>query len=467
MMSDEIAPATSGAPAHRWKTYITYKDSGAEWLGEVPEHWDVKKLKYLVSSDANSFVDGPFGSDLKNEEYKDDGVPLIQLNNIIPGKHVLKNTKYISEEKAQDLSRHVILPGQIVIAKMAEPVARASCVNSVYSKYVIVADCVKFNPNDELAHIPFLVYSINSSHVRYKAELLSTGTTRLRINLGSIKNLSLLFPPIPEQRTIAAFLDRKTDHIDTLISKKERFITLFQEKRAALISHTVTKGLDPDVPMKDSGVEWLGEIPAHWIVTLLKRAFYVQLGKMLQSTQTSEEDTLEPYLRAANIFWNGVDISDVKKMWFSPYEKDHYLLRNDDLLISEGGDVGRSALWKGDIEYCYIQNAINRVRSREINSTQFLYYWIYVLKFNGYIDMLCNKATIAHFTAEKVEKIHIILPPSTEQRSIFAFLDCETAKLDDLTAKIQEAIEKLQEYRTALISAAVTGKIDVRNENRN
>lgn len=207
--------------------------------------------------------------------------------------------------------------------------------------------------------------------------------TQLNLNTDTIGDIQIPVPSPSEQRAIASFLDRKTAHIDILISKKERLITLLQEKRAALISHTVTKGLEPDVPMKDSGVEWLGEIPAHWIVTLLKRAFDVQLGKMLQSTQTSEDDTLEPYLRVANIFWNGVDITDVKEMWFSPYEKDHYLLRNDDLLISEGGDVGRSAIWKGDIEHCYIQNAINRVRSREMNSTQFLYYWIYGIHFKS------------------------------------------------------------------------------------
>ena len=211
---------------------------------------------------------------------------------------------------------------------------------------------------------------------------------------------------------------------------------------------------------KDSGVEWLGKIPVDWEVTLLKRAFDVQLGKMLQPTQRNKEDTLEPYLRAANIFWNGVDITDVKEMWFSPYEKDHYFLKKDDLLISEGGDVGRSAIWKGEIEHCYIQNAINRVRSREINSTQFLYYWIYVLKFNGYIDMLCNKATIPHFTAEKVESVYIILPPLSEQQAITSFLDRKTARIDTLISKKQHLITLLQEKRAALISHTVTKGLD-------
>jgi type I restriction enzyme S subunit len=461
MMGVEFDPGASGAPVCRWKTYPDYKDSGVEWLGEIPAHWDVNKFKRVAF-----YQEGP---GLRNWQFTDNGIRVICVTNITEnGIDFSRYSKFISfDEYIQTYKHFTVEKGDILLSSSGNSWGKVA-EYSVDEKAILNTSTIRINENE--SHIIdrlFLKCILKVDNLREQLSILMTGSCQPNFGPSHLAKTVVPVPPLPEQRSIASFLDRKTAHIDILISKKERLITLLQEKRAALISHTVTKGLDPDVPMKDSGVEWLGEIPAHWIVTLLKRAFYVQLGKMLQSTQTSEEDTLEPYLRAANIFWNGVDISDVKKMWFSPYEKDHYLLRNDDLLISEGGDVGRSALWKGDIEYCYIQNAINRVRSREINSTQFLYYWIYVLKFNGYIDMLCNKATIAHFTAEKVEKIHIILPPSTEQRSIFAFLDCETAKLDDLTAKIQEAIEKLQEYRTALISAAITGKIDVRNENRN
>ena len=211
---------------------------------------------------------------------------------------------------------------------------------------------------------------------------------------------------------------------------------------------------------KDSGVEWLGEIPVEWEVVFLKRFFNVQLGKMLQSELSTSEDTLEPYLRAANIFWTGVDLSDVRQMWFSPQEQKQYALAKGDLLISEGGDVGRSCLWNGELEHCYIQNAINRVRARGQDLTRFLYYWMYVLKHSGHIDMLCNKATIAHFTAEKVERLEVILPLLPEQRAIATFLDRETARTDALVAKKERLIELLQEKRAALISHAVTKGLD-------
>jgi type I restriction enzyme S subunit len=137
---------------------------------------------------------------------------------------------------------------------------------------------------------------------------------------------------------------------------------------------------------------------------------------------------------------------------------------NGDLLVSEGGDVGRSSIWYGELENCYIQNAINRVRSKGTSSTFYLYYWLYFLKNAGFIDILCNKATIAHYTAVKLANTPVVLPPLEEARQIISFLDRETARIDRLIREIEGSIALLQRQRTALISAAVTGKIDVREQ---
>ena len=203
---------------------------------------------------------------------------------------------------------------------------------------------------------------------------------------------------------------------------------------------------------KESDVEWLGQIPAHWDTLPIKRRFDVQLGKMLQPEPRSLKDELVPYIRAANITWNGVDTADLKEMWFSPEDRKRHELRDLDLLVSEGGDVGRSALWKNQVTDCYIQNAVNRVRSRSPDLTHFLYYWIHALKHGGFIDMLCSKATISHFTAEKVREVPVVLPPVDEQSTIAWFLDRETAKIDALVAKKERLIELLHEKRTALHS---------------
>jgi type I restriction enzyme, S subunit len=207
---------------------------------------------------------------------------------------------------------------------------------------------------------------------------------------------------------------------------------------------------------KTSGVEWLGEVPEHWDVTALKHGYVVTLGKMLQPEAVSEGDMLLPYLRAANIRWSGVDGSDIKTMWFSARDRDHLRLKFGDLLVSEGGDVGRSALWKGEVDECYFQNSVNRVRPSNGNLTSFLRYWMSTMKDKGFIDVLCNKSTIAHFTAEKVGAVPVPLPPADEQHAIVSFLDHETAKIDALIAEQRRLIELLQEKRQAVISHAVT-----------
>lgn len=207
---------------------------------------------------------------------------------------------------------------------------------------------------------------------------------------------------------------------------------------------------------KDSGVEWLGEVPGHWDVAPLKRGYEVVLGKMLQNDASSQDDELVPYLRAANIKWNGVDISDIKQMWVSPRDIKQLALAAGDLLISEGGDVGRSAIWKNELEACYFQNSVNRIRSKEGNSTRFLYYWISAIKDIGFIDIICNKSTIAHFTAEKVAGVPVPFPPREEQQTIAAFLDRETGKIDALIAEQRRLVELLAEKRQAVISHAVT-----------
>jgi len=211
---------------------------------------------------------------------------------------------------------------------------------------------------------------------------------------------------------------------------------------------------------KYSGVEWLGVVPDHWAVTLLKRGYEVVLGKMLQPEARRDDDEFLPYLRAANIQLSGVDTVDVKRMWFCAEEKKSLLLRRGDLLVSEGGDVGRSAIWDFDDEECYFQNSINRIRSIGGNNTRFLYFWMMAIKKNGYIDVLCNKSTIAHFTAEKVAAVPLPIPTKTEQTQIARFLDHETVRIDALIEEQQRLIELLKEKRKAVISHAVTKGLD-------
>ncbi len=207
---------------------------------------------------------------------------------------------------------------------------------------------------------------------------------------------------------------------------------------------------------KDSGVEWLGDVPTHWFSTKIKYGYDITLGKMLQKEAKSSEDRLRPYLKAVNIQSHGVSLEQVGKMWFSPSDLRSLKLIDGDVLISEGGDVGRSAIWRNELPDCYIQNAINRARPKMNRSSRFLFYWLNMLKSSEYIDILCNKATIAHYTAEKVENSPLYIPSDEEAEKIANFLDHETAKIDTLIEKQQQLIKLLKEKRQAVISHAVT-----------
>lgn len=197
-------------------------------------------------------------------------------------------------------------------------------------------------------------------------------------------------------------------------------------------------------------------IPTLWPERILKRDFEVVLGKMLQPEQEKSDETEEPYLRSANVQWEGVDVSDIKTMWFSPRGKRELLLRPGDLVVNEGGDVGRCATWNGELEACYFQNAINRVRPRRKASARFLYYWLYNIKHAGFIDAIVGRTTIAHLTAEKLEGVPWPDVPPAEQQHIAAYLDMSCTAIDAAVATKRRQLETLDELRNSIISRAVT-----------
>jgi type I restriction enzyme S subunit len=302
--------------------------------------------------------------------------------------------------------------------------------------------------------------------MRAEFERFRTGSTHKTIYMPDIKALQIVLPPsVPMQRAIADFLDKKTAAIDALIAKKERLIGLLQEKRQALITQAVTKGLDPTVPMKDSGFEWIGEMRAHWPCAPLYAHFDVQLGKMLDAKRDVGRE-LYPYLRNANVSWDGVDIGDVKEMSLDDADRVKYRLRAGDLLVCEGGAnaqvVGKSAIWSGEIEECYYQKALHRVRPRaSTTSSKYLWYALWAAWGRGLFAAEASPTTVLHLTAEMLRAHRFPFPPPDEQREIVERLDASLMHIGKIVIAASEVVRRLREYRQALITAAVTGKLDI------
>ncbi len=208
--------------------------------------------------------------------------------------------------------------------------------------------------------------------------------------------------------------------------------------------------------MKDSGIEWIGEIPEEWEISKVSYFYKISLGKMLQPNAKEESDTLENYLCALNVFWNKITTDNIKQMWFAKSEKKQYELTAGDLIVTEGGDVAAACIWEGEVNPCYIQNAVYRVRSLPGFLNKYLYYHLFVAKTTGYIDMLCNKATIAHFTKDKFSNLPFIVLPLDEQKKIVEYLDEKCSAIDQIVASKQKQNEQLAEYRQSLITEAVT-----------
>jgi type I restriction enzyme S subunit len=270
-------------------------------------------------------------------------------------------------------------------------------------------------------------------------QLQKRGAAQPGLNSGFSDIVMLSVPPFQEQQAIATFLDRETSRIDALVEKKQQFIELLEERRSALISHAVTKGLDPDVPMKDSGVEWIGEIPEHWDFKKLSYMASLKSGENITSTE------FEKYGEYPVFGGNGL------RGYFSKYTHEgEYVI------------IGRQGALCGNINYtkgkCWVSEHAIVVNP----TTKFVTFWMGELLKAMNLNRYSISAAQPGISVENIKKLKIPVPPLQEQQAIANYLDRETSQIDNLIEKTKQSIEYLKEYRTALISSAVTGKIDVR-----
>jgi type I restriction enzyme S subunit len=207
---------------------------------------------------------------------------------------------------------------------------------------------------------------------------------------------------------------------------------------------------------KPSGIEWVRDIPSDWEVGRIKYCYDIVLGKMLQPIQERNTDKEMYYMCSVNVTWDGINLSTLKQMWFTPSEVKMYLLQKGDLLVTEGGDIAIACIWNDELQECCIQNALHLIRSNGKHLNKFLYYWLYFLKHTGYIDLICNKATIAHFTKEKFGESPVCVVSLKEQKAIATFLDTQCGKIDNIITDLEQQIEILKQYKTSLITETVT-----------
>ena len=347
------------------------------------------------------------------------------------------------------LAKSRVRDGDVIVSTVRTYLRAIAPINDPDENLIVSTGFAVIRPKGEV-NSNFAAYALRAPYFVEAVVARSVGVSYPAVNASEIGGLSIAIPQDSEQKAIAAFLGRETERINALMEKKQRQIELLQEKRTALISYAVTKGLDPSVPMKDSGIDWLGMIPAHWSKAPVYARYHVKLGKMLDAKRITG-NSLAPYVRNVDVQWDQISVLDLNEMDFSDDDKDRYRLEYGDLLVCEGGEIGRTAIWRGELEECYYQKAIHRLRPKNnSDNSRYFYYIMFAAAKSGHFIATGNPNTIDHLTAEKLRTHRFPFPPRDEQDNIVTFLEKETAHTDALIAKIQESLDRLKEYRTAL-----------------
>ena len=432
-----------------------YKDSGIEWIGKIPESWEVKRLKNLCTSDTSLIVDGDW---IESPDISDEGIRYYTTGNIGDGVFKRQGNGFITESTFQTLNCTPVYPGDLVFSRLNSPIGRSCIIPDDYPICVVAVDNVIVRLDSKYDK-RFIMYISMCPGYQETNMLIARGTTMQRMSRTQLQNVDMPIPLLSEQQRIADYLDEKCGEIDSLIALQEQMIEKLKAYKQSVITEAVTKGLDPNAKLAPSGIDWIGVIPEGWNITVLRRFANIILGKMLQPNARSENDSIEQYICAKDVHFEGIDTSDLKKMYFNKTEKEIYQVQKGDLLVVEGGaGAAGSCVLKTDLPNTYIQNSIMIVRPKQGIDIRYIHYFEFSLVKKGYVDYVCNKATIPHFTKDKLSSMPIPLPPLSEQQAIASYLDEKCADIDRLITLKQRKIEKLKDYKKSVIYEAVTGK---------
>jgi len=432
-----------------------------EWLCHVPEHWGVWKLSHLTNKIGSGKTPSG-GADV----YQTMGVIFIRSQNVYDDGLRLDDVVYIDSSIDEEMAWSRVQPNDILLNITGASLGRTCIVPKDFSASNVNQHvCIIRMRKTE--HASFVSLYLKGNVAKSLYEYVQTGSAREGLNFEQIAALPVPLPPFSEQGAIAAFLDRETGRIDSLITKKKRLVELLREKRAAMISRAVTKGLDPSVKMKPSGVEWLGHVPELWKVKRLKTSAHYVVSNV---DKVPNENELPVRLcNYTDVYYNEYITPKMELMetTATAQEIKKFKLQKEDVVITkdseEWSDIAVPALVKETAAnlVCGYHLAIIRPKPN-ILSGQFLHRLFHASEINHQLQVAATGVTRYGLPKSAIGEAIIPLPPLSEQEAIAAYLDRETGKIDSLIQKIETAVEKLKEYRTALISAAVTGKIDVR-----
>ncbi|WP_288776460.1 restriction endonuclease subunit S [uncultured Bacteroides sp.] len=420
------------------KRYEKYKDSGIAWIGEIPEHWEVIKMRFLCS-----FKTGD--KDTINKE--DDG----------------KYPFYVRSPKIERINTFTYDGEAVLMA--GDGVGAGKVIHYVNGKFDYHQRVYNFHKIKKVQ--PYLLYLFLQSFFSYKIEEGGAKNTVDSVRLPMIKDFPIVIPTSIEQEQIVKYLDWKCGEIDRIVEVRERQIKLLGELRTSVISRAVTRGLNPNAPLKDSGIDWIGQIPEHWEICRLKNACSLK-GRIGWKGLRSEEfeQISYAYLVTGQDFHSAIiDWTKCYQISKERYDEDPYIqLSNGDLLITKDGTIGKIAKVSNMDKPSCLNSGIFVMKQTKALFEQSYLYWLLesslLKEFNNYTS---TGTTILHLYQNVFENMPFIIPSLSEQQQIAEYLDKKTEEIDSTIDKFKVQIDKLKEYRQALITEVVTGKIDIRS----
>lgn len=406
------------------------KDSGIEWIGEIPEEWEVCKIKYLATMKS--------GESIGASEIANDGKYPVYGGNGLRGY----TSAYTHDGKYILIGRQGALCGNV---------------RSVEGKFWATEHAVVVYEYDNV-DINWFKYSLDAMNLNQ----YSTSAAQPGLSVEQITNILSCVPPFFEQKAIAVYLDEKCAAIDQIVASKQKQNEQLAEYRQSLITQAVTKGLNPSVPMKDSGIEWIGEIPEEWQILPLK--YILKYPLQYGATETGEDyvDGYPRYIRITDIDSNN-NLKEENQKYLNFKDASPFILNDGDILFARSGaTVGKTFLYLAEYGKAAFAGYLIRASvNTDVAFSKFIYYYTFSYSYDYWKNMIFSQATIQNIGADKYSVIDVPLPPLAEQKAIAAYLDKKCDEIDALSKRNKNIIESLQEYKQSLIYEAVTGKIEL------
>lgn len=421
------------------KQYEAYKDSGIEWWGNVPAHWDLLRAKHMFS--------------LVTENVSDSTLPKIALENIESGTGRYIETESDFMGKGIEFEKDDILFGKLrpYLAKVYQAEFNGQSVGDIY----VFRSKVNQEPN-------FLKYLLLSYPFISAVDGSTYGAKMPRANWEFISHMFLPCPPITEQQIIASYLDHKVGQIDAVITEKGKILEDLKAYRIAIISEAVTKGLDKNVEMKNSGIEWLGAIPAHWECSSLKYHLSQPLQYGANESAESNNSDWPRYIRITDIDEYGNLKNETFKS-LAPEKAKDYLLEKDDVLFARSGaTIGKTYIFKENYKACFAGYLIKAKCGTQL-LPKFLYLYTNTSQYENWKNSVFIQATIQNIGADKYSLLPIVIPPIEEQQNIIEYINTQLNTIGDVITEIRSQIDDLKAYRSSIITETVTGKVDLRD----